>query len=399
MESICLLLAIAAAKDWRVHYLNVKSVFLNSELAETVFVKQAPGFAVKGAEHKGMEELVVGMYVDDLIVTGAWAEDIDSFKREMAAHFKMSDLGALSYYLSIEVRQGKEHISLGQRAYAEKLLEHSGMAECKPCATSMEERLKLSKHSMATKVDAMRYWSIVDGLRYLTHTRPDIAFAVGYVSWFMEEPREDNWTVVKRLLRYIKGTLDQAIIFSKSGGKGGLRLTVFSEAPPKAKDDEPELTVFSDVDMVGDIDGRRSTSSVLFFLGATPIAWQSLEQKIMALSTCEAKYVVAAMATCQAVWLCWLLGELTSEEAHLPALMVDNQPAIALAKNSVLHDRSKHIDIKFHFLRDYVDGGQIVIEFVETGIHLADILTKSLGRLRFMELRKMIGMDEVKTLG
>ena len=116
----------------------------------------------------------------------------------------------------------------------------------------------------------------------------------------------------------------------------------------------------------------------------------------MALSTCEAEYVVAATAACQAVWLRRLLGELTGEEAHPPALMVDNQPAIALAKNPVLHDRSKHIDIKFHFLRDRIDGGQIIIEFVNTGKQLADILTKSLGRLRFMELRKMIGMDEVK---
>jgi hypothetical protein len=174
---------------------------------------------------------------------------------------------------------------------------------------------------------------------------------------------------------------------------------VFSEVPPKTEEGEPELTIFSDADMAGDIDGRRSTSGVLVFLGAAPIAWQSLKQKIVALSTCEAEYVAAATAACQAVWLCRLLGELTGEEAHPPALMVDNQSAVALAKNPVLHDRSKHIDIKFHFLRDCVDGGQIVIEFVETGRQLTDILTKSLGCLRFMELRKMIGMDEVKALG
>ena len=143
----------------------------------------------------------------------------------------MSDFGALSYYLGIKVRQGKQSISLGQRAYTEKPLERGGMAEYKPCVTPMEERLKLSKHSTAAKVDATRYWSIVGGLRYLTHTRPDIAFAVGYVSRFMEDPREDHWSAVKRLLRYVKVTLDQVIIFSKSGGKGGLRLTVFSEAP------------------------------------------------------------------------------------------------------------------------------------------------------------------------
>ena len=117
----------------------------------------------------------------------------------------------------------------------------------------------------------------------------------------MEDPHEDHWSTVKRLLCYVKGTLDQAIIFPKSGGKGGLRLTVFSEAPSKAKEGEPELTVFSDADMAGDIDGRRSTFGMLVFFGAAPIAWQSLKQKIMALSMCEAEYVAAAMAACQAV--------------------------------------------------------------------------------------------------
>jgi hypothetical protein len=111
---------------------------------------------------------------------------------------------------------------------------------------------------------------------------------------------------------------------------------------------------------------------------------------------CEVEYVAAATAACHAVWLRQLLGELTSAEAHPPALIVDNQPAIALAKNPVLHDRSKHIDVKFHFLRDYVDGGQIVIEFVETGWQLADVLTMPLGRLQLTELKDMIGMEGVQ---
>ena len=126
------------------------------------------------------------------------------------------------------------------------------MAECKPCVTPMEERLKLTKASTATKVDATLYRSIVGSLRYLVHTRPDIAFAVGYVSHFMEDPREDHWATVKQLLCYVKGTMDQGIIFPKTGGS---RL---------------QLTVFSDADMTGDIDGRRSTSGVLVFLGVAP---------------------------------------------------------------------------------------------------------------------------------
>ena len=178
-------------------------------------------------------------------------------------------------------------------------------------------------------------------------------------------------------MRYVKGTVDQGIIFSKTGGS---RL---------------QLTVFSDVDMAGDINGRRSTSGVLVFLGSAPISWLSLKQKVVALFTCEAEYIAADTAACQVVWLRRLLDELTGVEAHPPALMVNNQPAIALKKNPVLHDRSKLVDVKFHFLRNCVDGGQIVIEFVETGRQLADVLTKPLGRLRFTELKEMISMVEV----
>ena len=191
------------------------------------------------------------------------------------------------------------------------------MAECKPCVTPMEERLKLMKASIATKVDATLYRSIISGLHYLVHTRLDIAFTVGYVSCFMEDLREDHWAIVKRLLRYVKGTVDQGIIFLKTGGS---RL---------------QLTVFSDAEMAGDIDGRWSTFGMLVFLESAPISWLSLKQKVVELSTCEAEYVAAATAACQVVWLRRLLGELTGVEAHPPTLMVDNQSAIALAKNPV----------------------------------------------------------------
>jgi hypothetical protein len=120
----------------------------------------------------------------------------------------------------------------------------------------MEERLKLSRNSTTAKVGATLYRSIIGGLRYLTHTRPDIAYTVGYVSQFMEDPREDHWTAVKRLLRYIKGTTDQGIVFPRSGDK-----------------EAPRLVIFSDTDMAGNIDGRRSTSGVLVFLGPAPISW------------------------------------------------------------------------------------------------------------------------------
>ena len=144
----------------------------------------------------------------------------------------MSDLGVLSYYLGIEVRQGKEALTLGQSAYTSKLLERTDMTECKLCVTPMEERLKLTKASTAAKVDATLYQSIVGGLRYLVHTRPDIAFVVCYVSHFIEDIREDHWVAVKQLLYFVMGIVDQ-------GGESRL-----------------QLTVFSDVDMAGDNDRR-----------------------------------------------------------------------------------------------------------------------------------------------
>ncbi|CAN6371938.1 unnamed protein product [Urochloa humidicola] len=127
-----------------------------------------------------------------------------------------------------------------------------------------------------------------------------------------------------------------------------------------------------------------------------PISWQSLKQKVVALSTCEAEYIAAVTACCQGVWLGRLLEELTGDEAQAPVLMVDNQSAIALAKNPVHHDRSKHIDTKFHFIRDCVDGGQIKLQYVETARQLGDILTKPLGRLRHQELRIKIGVEDIK---
>ncbi|XP_021303721.1 uncharacterized protein LOC110430386 [Sorghum bicolor] len=189
----------------------------------------------------GKEHLIVGVYVDDLIVTGAQAVDIARFKEEMAACFRMSDLGVLSYYLGIEVRQGEDAIKLRQRAYALKLLERACMAGCKP-------------HYRRAA---------------LAHTRrPDIAFTVWFVSRFMEDPREDHWVAVKRLLRYVQGSAELGIVFPK---RGGVQLLVFSEVPPEAVEGAA-LTAFSDADMAGDIDGPRSTSGVLVFLGSSLVA-------------------------------------------------------------------------------------------------------------------------------
>jgi hypothetical protein len=422
LDSVRLLIAMAAQEGWEVHHLDVKSAFLNGELEEEVYVTQPPGFAKVGEERKVLklrkalyglrqaprawnsklnstlaalgfakcpsehavyarfrdgDRLLLGVYVDDMVITGTSVAAIDEFKKEMMSAFKMSDLGLLSYYLGIEVIQKPGKILLGQAAYAEKLLEKVGMESCNPASVPMEPKLKLSKHGGGTAVDAALYRSVVGGLRYLVHTRPDICFAVGYLSRFMEAPTSEHWGAVKHLLRYIAGTRNLGCCYARQETKA-------------------KLVGYSDADMAGDIDDCKSTSGQLFLFGQCPVTWQSVKQKIVVLSSCEAEYVAATGAACQAIWLRRLYGELMGIGDGTTELCVDNKSAIALAKNPVFHDRCKHIQIRYHFIRQCVDNGDIDVQFVRTGDQLSDIMTKALGRVQFQELRRRIGIVAVK---
>ena len=272
------------------------------------------------------------MYVDDLIITGGSQVDIDKFKLEMQSTFKMSDLGLLHYYLGLEVSQSEEGITVCQSAYAAKILETAGLTGCNPTCTPMEPRLNLSKMSTAPAVDPTLYRSIVGSLRYLVNSRPDLAFSVGYVSRFMEAPTTEHLGVVKRVLRYIAGTLSYGCRYQRK------------------KKGETSLIGYSDSDLAGCIDTRKSTTGVLFFLGNNIVTWQSQKQKVVALSSCEAEYIAATTAACQGIWLARLIAELKGEEAGVVKLKIDNQSAIALSKNPVFHNRSKHIDVRYHFI-------------------------------------------------
>jgi hypothetical protein len=162
-----------------------------------------------------------------------------------------------------------------------------------------------------------------------------LAFSVGYVSRYMEEPHEDHLVAVKQILRYIAGTSGVGVFY------------------PKKKEDRAELMGYSDSDLAGDLDNRKSTSGVLFFLGKSPVSWQSTKQRVVALSSCEAEYIAAATAACQGVWLARLLSELKDSEVRVLVLRVDNMSTISLIKTPVHHDRSKHIDVRYHLIREY----------------------------------------------
>lgn len=195
-----------------------------------------------------------------MIITGADQSEVDAFKEEMKHLFKMSDLGRLSYYLGIEVKQKDGRITLAQGAYAAKLLEKAGMSNCNIVHTPMENRLKLSKKTSSPSVDSTYYRSIVGSLRYLVHTRPDICFAVGYVSRFMENPTMEHLSAVKHILRYVAGTLHYGLCYIKGLG-------------------EFKLYGYSDADMAGDVDDCKSTTGcpILFWEQAGDVVFSETD--------------------------------------------------------------------------------------------------------------------------
>jgi hypothetical protein len=193
----------------------------------------------------------------------------------------------------------------------------------------------------------------------------------------MEAPSKAHWGAVKQILRYLKGTTGYGCKYER-----GTEL-------------EPLLLGFSDSDFAGDIHDRKSTSGVVYFLGNNLVTWASQKQKIVALSSCEAEYVAAAAATCQGIWLSRLIGDLLGTKEAPVKLLLDNKSAIALSKNPVHHDRSKHIDTKFHFIRECIEEGKVEVDHIGTADQLADIFTKALGRARFLELRRALGVIEV----
>ncbi|KAG6493563.1 hypothetical protein ZIOFF_048555 [Zingiber officinale] len=214
---------------------------------------------------EGEASILVGVYVDDLIVTGSSTGRINKFKQQMMTEFEMSDLGLLSYYLGIEVELQKSRISLRQSAYAKKILSQFKMADCNATKHPMEPKTQLHKDLEGTPVDATEYRRIVGCLRYLLHTRPDLSYSVGMASRYMERPTIMHHRVVKQILS----------------------------------------------DLAGDLDGRKSTSGMTFYFNESLVSWNSQKQKTVALSSCEAEFMAATTAVCHALWLRSLASELT----------------------------------------------------------------------------------------
>ena len=262
-----------------------------------------------------------------------------------------------------------------QRKYITDLLTKTNMFNAKPVSTPMSPTPKLSLFSGTVLDDATEYRTVLCSLQYLAFTRPDIAFAVNRLSQFMHRPTDVHWQAVKRVLRYLVGTLSHGIFL---------------------RSDNPlSVHAFSDADWGGDTDGYVSTNAYVIYLGGSPISWSSKKQRGVARSSTEAEYRAVANTASELRWICSLLSELGVKLPTAPVIYCDNVGATYLCANPVFHSRMKHIALDYHFVRGYIHSGALRVSHVSTKDQLADALTKPLSRTRFIEINNKIGVTKV----
>jgi hypothetical protein len=413
-NSIRTLLALAAHHDLDVHQMDVKAAYLNGDLEEEIYMSQPEGIVERKNEQKvcrlnksiyGLKQagrswyqkidtylesigltrtsadncvyfkrsndgiIIVTVYVDDLLIFANKMSEIDELKKRLNEKFEMADLGEAHYILGIQIKRNRDEgwIRINQKRYIDDVLERFGMADCKPMSAPMDPNVKLSKgmspktRSEEENMKTVPYQNAVGSLMYvMTGTRPDIAYAVGAVSAYNANPGEAHWKAVKRIIRYLKGSRDLELTYSH-GTK--------------------TIEGYADADWAGSLDDRRSTTGYVFILHGGAITWNSKKQPTVALSTTEAEYLALGQAAKESIWLKKLLTELGFHQKDRPIeINSDNQGAIALTKNPTFHARTKHIDIRHHFLREKYEAKEIAIAYCGTNTMVADILTKALAK-------------------
>jgi hypothetical protein len=237
------------------------------------------------------------------------------------------------------------------------------MMDCKSMDTPMNADIRKVKVLDSNPVDPSLYRQLIGSLMYLVNTRPDIFFAVNTLSQFQVEPRQEHWIAAKHVLRYIRGTINYGLIYTASS--------------------DIQLHEFTDSDWAGSAEDRKSTSGMCFSLGSAKISWGSRKQKSVALSTTEAEYMAACEACTEAVWLRKLISDLFDQTPESTIIYCDNQSCIRLSEHPIFHERSKHSEIKYYFIRDKVQEGEANLEYIPTNEKTVDILTKSLSRIKF----------------
>jgi len=330
---------------------------------------------------RGTETVYLLLYVDDIVLTASSQQILHRVIAALKQEFAMKDLGPLHHFLGIAVQRNRDTLFLSQRQYTLDILARHGMSDCKACSTPVDTCAKVSATAGSAVADPTAYRNLAGALQYLTFTRPDIAYAIQQVCLYMHDPREAHLVAAKRILRYLQGTLDFGLVIPCSA------LT--------------QLVVYTDADWAGCPDTRRSTSGYAVFLGGSLISWSSKRQPTVSCSSAEAEYRAVANGVAEASWLRQLLQELHHPLASASLVYCDNVSAVYLSTNPVQHQRTKHVEIDLHFVRERVALGAVRVLHVPTTSQFADIFTKGLPSSVFMDFRSSLNVrpNNVPTAG
>ncbi|XP_031101978.1 uncharacterized protein LOC116005883 [Ipomoea triloba] len=319
----------------------------------------------------GASRVYLLVYVDDIIMMGNDTTLIDTLLSRLSAVFKIRDLGTPGFFLGIETLAYNNGFLLSQKRYMQDILVRAGMTDCKALATPAAVTQSATP-SLEPYDNHTQYRRIVGALQYLTITRPDLSFSVNRLCQFMHAPTADHWGLLKRVLRYVKGTLDMGLQVSPS----------------------PHSTLhgYSDSDWAGCPIDRKSTSGYAVFYGTNLISWVSRKQRTVARSSTEVEYKGLADVAAEVTWVVSLLRELQLHSRQPATLWCDNLGATYMAANPIFHARTKHIEVDYHFVRDKVASGELAVSFVSTQDQIADIFTKPLLAPRFQTLRAKLNV-------
>ncbi|KAK6164040.1 hypothetical protein DH2020_000904 [Rehmannia glutinosa] len=280
-------------------------------------------------------------------------------------------MGELTFFLGLQVKQLKDGTFISQTKYTRDLMKMFGLDNKKHMKTPMGTNDKLSKDENGTPIDPTLYRSMIGSLLYLIASRPYISYSVCVCVRYQSSPKESHLKDVKRIICYIKGTTELGILYSS--------------------DTNTNLAGFSDADWAGDVDDRKSTTGGCFYLGNNLVSWYSKKQNCVSLSTAESEYIALGSCCSQTLWMRQMLADYGVEEKILSAYC-DNSSSINISKNPVQHSRTKHIDIRHHFIIDLVENKIFTIDFVTTENQIADIFTKALDFQRFNYLKRSLGV-------
>ena len=324
--------------------------------------------------------IIIAIYVDDTILCSNDITVLISMKKQLSTRFEMDDRGEVHFILGMKISRNREKgiLSIDQRAYLEAVLRKFGMQDCKPTYTPVDSGAKFTSlcDQDEESVDVRLYQAAIGSLNYAAvATRPDLSVAVGILSQFMQSPTQAHWVGIKRVFRYIRGTLNYGLVYRSS--------------------ESCKLYGYSDSDWAGCVESRKSTSGHIFLLGNCTVSWRSKKQSVVALSSTEAEYVALCAASQEAVWMRRLLKDVGQGQSEATVIYEDNQGALALSHNPKHHPRTKHIDVKFHYIRETVEKKLVSVQYIPTADMTADTLTKGLAKPKFEKFREAMGVSDV----